>query len=67
MSLLPPAAVQGMTDTDMFRVFGPTTVDLVFWGERFNIGALSQQAARTLPVVRDEARKPSWDPRAIPE
>ena len=62
MSVMPPSAVQGVSETDMFRVFDPTTGDLVFWGERFNIGALAEEAARILPIVKAEARKPPWDP-----
>lgn len=33
MSIMPPSTVQGLADTDMFRVFDPTTSDLVFWAK----------------------------------
>lgn len=62
MSIMPPTAVQGLAESDMFRVYDPTTGDLVFWGERFNIAALAQEAARILPIVKAEANRPHWEP-----
>jgi len=29
-----PSMISGMADTDMFRVFDPSTAELVFWGKR---------------------------------
>ncbi len=62
MSVLPPGAVEGIADTDMFRVFDPTSADIVFWGQRFNVRALGQEAARLLPIASAEARKSHWEP-----
>ncbi len=44
----------------MFRFFDPASGDLVFWGQRFNVRALAQEAARVLPIADREAMKP-WD------
>jgi hypothetical protein len=66
MSIMPPNMVQGLDDTDAFRVFDPTTGDLIFWGERFNVNELAQEATRLLPIAAAEARKPHFEPPAPP-
>jgi hypothetical protein len=62
MSMMSAGAVQGFADIDMFRVFDPETADIVFWGERFNVNEIVQEAARLLPIASTEARKPHWEP-----
>lgn len=62
MSVMPAGAVQGMADGDMFRMFDPPTGDIVFWGQRFNVTALANEASRLLPIASAEARKPHWEP-----
>lgn len=61
MGVLPPDAMQGMDATDMFRVFDPTTSDIVFWGERFNINTLAEAAAKLLPIATQESMKSHMD------
>lgn len=46
----------------MFRVFDPTTADVVFWGERFDLNGIVAEAQRLLPIATREARKPHWEP-----
>jgi hypothetical protein len=62
MSVMPPSMVQGVADGDMFRVFDPSTGDVVFWGQRFRLTALAEEAVRLLPIATAEARKPHWEP-----
>lgn len=62
MSVLPPGAVQGLADIDMFRVFDPSTADIVFWGQRFNVNDIVREAAKLLPIATAEASKPHWEP-----
>ena len=52
--------VSGVAEEDKFRQYNPTTGDLVFWGERFNLLALVGEARRILPVAAREAAKPWW-------
>jgi hypothetical protein len=66
MGVLAPGAIQGLADTDMFRVFDPTTAEIVFWGQRFNVGALVQEAARLLPIASAEGNQPHWEPSEPP-
>lgn len=66
MSILAPESVQGLADSDMFRVYDPTTGHLVFWGKRFDIRAIVTEVERILPIASAEARKPHWDPGNSP-
>ncbi|MDP9256977.1 MAG: hypothetical protein M3Q31_10535 [Actinomycetota bacterium] len=61
-SIMPPSAVEGLADIEMFRVFDPSTADIVFWGQRFNVNEIVREAARLLPIASVEAAKPHWDP-----
>ncbi len=61
MSVIPPGAVQGLADIDMFRVFDPSTADIVFWGQRFNVNEIVREAAKLLPIASAEASKPHWE------
>lgn len=62
MSILSPGAVRGLADIEMFRVFDPSNADIVFWGQRFNMTEIAQEAARLLPIASAEAAKPHWEP-----
>ena len=57
----PPSGVVGLDDLDRFRVYDPTTNDVVFWGERFNMQAIATEAERLLPIAETEAAKPHWE------
>ncbi len=61
-AVMPPGAVQGIAQADMFRVLDPSTVELVFWGDRYNLREIVQEAKRILPLAEAEAAKPHWDP-----
>jgi hypothetical protein len=56
----PPSGVVGFDDLDRFRVYDPTTHDLIFWGEAFNVQTIVTEAERLLPVAEREASKPHW-------
>jgi len=45
---------------DMFRVFDPTTTNLTFWGQEFNLQTLVTEVQRILPKLEAEANKPHW-------
>jgi hypothetical protein len=64
----PPTAVAGFNDKEMFRTFDPATLDIVFWGERFNVQAIVTEAERIFATAAIESRKPHWetDPPTIP-
>lgn len=55
-------AISGVDEKDMFRNFDPATGDLIFWGERFNLQAIVDEARRVLPIAIREANKPHWEP-----
>ena len=59
-SVMPPRSVQGIDEKDMFRVLDPTTKELVFWGERFDVQAIVDEVCRVLPIAEFEAAKPHW-------
>lgn len=58
----PPDMVVGIDDLDRFRVYDPTTNDIVFWGERFNVQAIATEVDRVLPIAEHEANRPHWEP-----
>jgi hypothetical protein len=66
MSMFAEGAIVGIADQDMFRVLDPTTGDIVFWGQRFNLPTLAQEAIRLLPIAKTEADKPHWEPPEPP-
>jgi hypothetical protein len=61
-SVMPPAMVSGVAETDMFRVLDPTTAELVFWGDRYDLRAIVTEVQRILPIAETEADKPHWEP-----
>lgn len=60
-SVLSPNAVQGFKKNEMFRVLDPATMQLVFWGDTFDLRAVIAEIQRLLPAVVDEAHKPHWE------
>jgi hypothetical protein len=52
------AVAIGFDDIDIFRNFDPTTTDVVFWGETFNLQALVEEVERILPRLRSELGEP---------
>lgn len=61
IDLLVGRPILGTEDIDKFRHFDPYTCDLVFWGEKFNLQTLVDEAARILPKLLEEESKPPWD------
>lgn len=62
LSVGPSGVVSGVDDSDRFRWFDPTTGDVIFWGQSFNLKALIEEVQRILPALQSEAAKPHWDP-----
>jgi hypothetical protein len=60
----PPSTISGVADTDMFRVFDPTTAELVFWGKRYPLKTILDEVRRLHPTALAEGSKPHWDPPA---
>jgi hypothetical protein len=60
VSVMPPSAIQGISEKDMFRVLDPTTMEVVFWGERFDLQAIVNEVSRLLVLAEAEAAKPHW-------
>jgi hypothetical protein len=57
---MPTSAVAGLDEADMFRVLDPTTMDVLFWGERFNLQEIVNEVRLIQPLVALEAAKPHW-------
>lgn len=66
MSFVPPGQILGLADIDMFRVFDPSTANVVFWGEHFNIQDIVREAARLVAIAATEASKPHFEPPDLP-
>lgn len=60
-SVMPKTAVKGIDPIDWFRVFDPTSTDLYFWSQEFNIKALVSEVENILPKLHQEADKPHWE------
>jgi hypothetical protein len=54
----PASLIGGVSRIDMFRVFDPTTTEVVFWGERYRMNAIMDEVRRLYPVARAQADKP---------
>lgn len=64
LNLGPRNMIAGISDIDRFRAYDPTTKDLSFWGQDFNLQDLTDEAQRILPKLQAEANKPHWEERA---
>ena len=53
-------SIAGLETVELFRLFDPTTTDIIFWGEEFNVGDIAREVRRILPIVMEEAGKPHW-------
>lgn len=56
----PKNMITGNTTDDKFRHFDPTTTDMLFWGQTFNIQKIVNEAQRILPKLEEESGKPHW-------
>ncbi len=61
-NLGPATAIGGLDPVDMFRMFDPSSADVTFWGERFNLQAIVTEVEKIMPALQAEAEKPHWDP-----
>jgi hypothetical protein len=61
LNIMPRSAIGGVDDNDVFRMFDPTTTDLIFWSERFNIQAIVNEIQRIFPKLMIETTKPHWE------
>ncbi len=59
----PKDLVKSFDDNDIFRAFDPSTGEIVFWGESFNLKTLMAEIVRILPAVHAEGDKPESEPR----
>lgn len=57
----PQNAIAGLEPVETFRWFDPAKAEVIFWGERFNVQALVDEAEKILPKLQEESRKPHWD------
>lgn len=57
----PREAIFGLEAIETFRWFDPTTMEIIFWGEAFNLGDIVSEAERVLPKLVEESSKPHWD------
>lgn len=48
-------------DEEMFRLYDPSLDEVVFWGTRYQIGPVTEEAARIFPLADAESSKPHWD------
>jgi hypothetical protein len=58
----PGTVISGIDPRDMFRVLDTATMELVFWGQRFDLRAIVVEADRLLQAVSVETQKPHWVP-----
>jgi hypothetical protein len=54
----PAIIIGGVSDVDMFRVFDPTTAEVVFWGERYPLKKIMDEVTRLYPLARALGDKP---------
>jgi hypothetical protein len=59
----PPSKVggEGVSEWEMFRVYDPSTAELFFWGERFDVRAIVIAAEELHPRAVAEASKRHWE------
>jgi hypothetical protein len=50
-----------VAETDIFRALDPATMEIGFWGQRFNLREITAEVQRLLPLVTAEAAKPLWE------
>jgi hypothetical protein len=55
-----PDAVVGLSDTERFRVYDPTSGSIVFWGQQFELQPIATEVDRIFPIAEKEAAKPHW-------
>lgn len=61
-SVGPPDMIHGLTDLELFRGFDPATLQLRFWGDRYDLQEIVDEVVRILPAVAAEEAKSHWEP-----
>jgi len=56
-NLAPVGGIAGLDRLSMFRQLDPMTMEVIFWGETFNIPEIVAEASRLLPIAAKEAAK----------
>jgi hypothetical protein len=54
----PANIIGGVSTLDMFRVFDPTTAEVVLWGERFPLKTIMDEVTRLYPLAKALGDKP---------
>jgi hypothetical protein len=54
----PASIIGGVSTNDMFRVFDPTTAEVIFWGERYPLKTIMDEVTRLYPLARSLGDKP---------
>jgi len=57
----PKNTIAGPAEMDKFRHFDPTTGDMVFWGQEFNLKQILEEVQKVFPKLEAEANKPHWE------
>ncbi|HML28633.1 MAG TPA: hypothetical protein PKE16_07315 [Hyphomicrobium sp.] len=57
----PANMIAGLPPGEIFRHFDPSSTEVTFWGESFNIQSLVDEVQLLLPRLREEANKPPWE------
>ncbi len=55
----PANVIGGVAPIDMFRVFDPTTAEVVFWGEPYPLKTIMDEITRLYPLARAQGDKPA--------
>jgi hypothetical protein len=55
-----PDQLGGLTDIEMFRIYDPGTVSIVFWGQQYELQPIASEVDRIYPIALREANKPHW-------
>lgn len=50
-----PDSIVGLDDLDRFRVYDPTSGNLIFWGQDFHVPSIVGEAVRIGPIAAREA------------
>lgn len=50
--------IGGLDPIDSFRELDPRTMEVIFWGKRYNLRAIVAEAERILPLAGPEVMKP---------
>jgi len=61
-NIMPRSYIAGLPDISFFRMLDPSTGDVMFWSDSYNLPSIVKEIERLLPIAQAEAAKPHWDP-----